>query len=529
MSGPLRRVCLFASRRYPPLLAAAIVLAKLPVAALPCSGGASTYLLPTVYWLLDNGPDWFLEGGDARGTTGFGHPPFVFRLLAGAMKVAGDSRIVARVAIAGFAALGVYCTAHLGQAVFGTSAGWVAGTFLMLSPVYFTQAGLVRLSIPLTGLGAATVLAVFKGNLPAYLAASCALVLTKEPGVCLVAAVLPILWVRERRLRLWPRVRKMAPYLVPLILFAVWIGLNQWKWGKIVNRPSIKWAPMHPWWRTKELLVSGGQWPVTLVTLAWLLRRGRHGASGWRLVAGGGAALGALVAFSLPPLGFPHDGSAKLLSAALVGSILLQRLTWTRPGVLLLGLGLAATMGSLFALREGLPRYLLPALPFYYILAAGALASLLGRWTPLGWGVCAVALVMGGRDPAPKGATWPTFSPCAPSETPRVSWRKPTATTPLSCPASASARYKSPEWAMLSDLYPRSSLRRSAGRSGPAGWERSSFSSSPSASPLPRARAGDSTANSSGFRLGSADPWSLRKPSRVHTTGCWSFARTEVV
>lgn len=111
----------------------------------------------------------------------------------------------------------------------------------------------------------------------------------------------------------------------------------------------------------------------------------------------------ALLAFSLPPLRLPHDASAKLLSAALVGSIVLQPLRATRLNVLVLGAALAGAIGPLFALREGLPRYLLPALPFYYVLAAGALTSLLGHWTPLGWGICAVALVMGWRGPRSEG------------------------------------------------------------------------------------------------------------------------------
>jgi 4-amino-4-deoxy-L-arabinose transferase-like glycosyltransferase len=400
--GIARGLPALVSRGYPLLLSLTMVLAKLPVASLPCSGDATTYLLPTVYWLLDNGADWYLEGGDERGTSGFGHPPFFFHVLAGAMEIVGDSRVVARVVVGGFAALGVYCTARLALTMFGASAGWAAGTFLLLSPLYFTQAGLVRLSVPLTALGAATALAALQGNLPAYLAASCALVLTKEPGVCLIAAVLPALWLRNRRLRLWPKVLRVAPYAIPLLLFAVWIGLNQWKWGKIVNRPFIKWAPMHPLPRVRQLLFSGGQWPLTLIGVAWLLRRAKWNASG-RLLAGGVVALLVFLTLSLPPIGLGREITLKLMTAVLAGAILLQPLRAIPAGIVLLGLAIIVTTAPLFALREGLPRYLLPALPFGYVLAAGALTTMFRRWLPLVWGLCAAVLVLGWRGPSSEG------------------------------------------------------------------------------------------------------------------------------
>jgi 4-amino-4-deoxy-L-arabinose transferase-like glycosyltransferase len=265
----------------------------------------------------------------------FGHPPGLHFILALLAKIFGYSVALSHLVSIAFAALGVCFTYHLGRLLYDQRTGLLAAVLLLLSPLYFAQAGMFLGDVPVAALGVTSVYCALRGHLRSYLACACAMVLIKETAVAVVVAL-----TVHMALETWPltvaSLRRSLRYAVPLAalgLFVVWQKLATGHFLFIYDPRTFDIA-----------LVERGLatvFPQLMVVTSWLfVSQGR-----WVLTA-------------------------------LIGlHLLTDRGAWRRSE-LRLYLLIILLSGYSFGVLFFLPRYLMPVLPYFYLAGAWSLTAL---------------------------------------------------------------------------------------------------------------------------------------------------------
>ena len=162
------------------------------------------------------------------------HPPGVMAYLALVWRIAGYSITATRLSMLTLAAAAVICTFFLGRELSGLRApAMLATLFLLLDPLFYTQAMMAQLDMPamlFTVLG----LLLFLTDRHAAAAAACtALVLAKETGVLLPLIFLVALF------RDPARSRYAAYYLAPFAALAVWFAALRHSTGYLFGDPGF--------------------------------------------------------------------------------------------------------------------------------------------------------------------------------------------------------------------------------------------------------------------------------------------------
>ncbi len=298
-----------------------------------------------------------------RSTTPNVHPPGVMAYLAAAWSVAGYSILSTRLAMLLLAGAGAYVSfllaIRLTQGVPGAPA-FSAVVFLILSPVFYTQAMMAQLDMPAM-LFTALALLLFLDRRYAWSAAVCCiLVITKETG--LVAPAVFGLWMlaRERD------VRRALLFVLPIVPLTGWLVYLRGATGHVLGDSgfahyNVSYA-LHPvrvavalQRRLYFLFVQSFHWVGAIAMLrAWiqtkLFRRREWEIAGWLAGAHvlavsvlGGATLERYLVPILP-----------ILYAGMAASLCLAPTFWRVAGQITLACGL------LFAL------FLNPLHPFPY-------------------------------------------------------------------------------------------------------------------------------------------------------------------
>ncbi len=316
-------------------LLAVFLIAKLPTLATPYYWDeAAAYVMPAL-WLADEGLHHALPGLHPPSKF-FGHPPGIYVAMAALYRVFGhDIRVTHAFAVA-LAVGALYLTYRVGRVVAGAEAGLLAAVLLALSPLFFAQAGLLHGDMTVTALGLAATLFYLQERRALYLITATALVLSKETGIGIVAAIgaYHVLFRNERP----ERIREAALLFTPAIALAAFFAATWLTTGQVLNNPYFA-----------ENSLGAASIAQLRSVSAWLFeRQGR-----WILTVATALAL-----FERPPLG---DNKPTLMA------------------ILVLPFWLA------FSLIYFLPRYLLAVFPYVCILAATALvaSSRRSRWIPV--------------------------------------------------------------------------------------------------------------------------------------------------
>ncbi len=149
-----------------------------------------------------------------RMTTPNVHPPAVMAYLALVWKIFGYSISITRVGMLAIAGLALASTAGLAKRL-GVSSSWTAA-FLLVTPLFFTQAMMAQLDMPAMAL-TTTALVLFLDRRFALCAACCTLlVLTKETSIVAPVVFAAWLWHEGRR-------RESAYFLAPVIALGAWL------------------------------------------------------------------------------------------------------------------------------------------------------------------------------------------------------------------------------------------------------------------------------------------------------------------
>jgi 4-amino-4-deoxy-L-arabinose transferase-like glycosyltransferase len=284
--------------------------------------------------------------------------------------------MVAHVVLAVFAFLTVYFTYRIGALLDGPATGLIASVLLLTYPLFRAQSTVVALDLPTAAFAMMALDGLLRRRTPTYLVCSSAMLLTKETSLLFVPAALLYVLVRDRRRPASHLAAALALHAAPVVVLAGWFAYH--------------------WWAT-----------------------------GWLLPADKLASLGHAWAYA-PARIFTHDGAA-----AVAARLALRYFgTWSLVGVLSLAIVVHAAS---FGLRGqpvwrawgpperlallGLPivlqvaalpfwipmhRYLMPAYPLFFLLAAAALTGTLATRARVGVAAAFMAAVFAAGAASPR-------------------------------------------------------------------------------------------------------------------------------
>lgn len=313
-------------------LAVAAILFKVPTLDTPA-------YWDEMGWLRQ--ADWLSERNLGRAIPGlhpaaefWGHPTGLHLILATLGKVFGVSLNTAHALIAAFAALGVCATFLLARYWYGTRTAWVAALFLLLSPIYLAQSGMFLADVPVTSLGVLATYFLVKDRYVPYVACASCMVLLKETGIVLVVALLLYRFVVLSPFR-HARLRDVARYGLPLGVIGAFILLQKATTGHFFFIYDFH---------------------VQLFQLTPALVLDKFGViTQWIFIDQYRFIFTALIVLNL-----------------LVNAKARRRELWFFAFVVVLS-------GYSFSVLYYLPRYVLPVLPLFYILAAASILDLARR------------------------------------------------------------------------------------------------------------------------------------------------------
>ncbi|MBN1793964.1 MAG: glycosyltransferase family 39 protein [Candidatus Omnitrophica bacterium] len=346
-----------------------VLLFKLPIINQPYYLDAISFNIPGALFIYCNRCIPLLGPFDA------GHPPFVHETLAFVWAVFSYSRWISHLVIIIFSFLGVYFTYLVGVLLMDRKTGVIAALFLFFSPLYFAQSGIVNLSIPLTALAVMTVYFALEKKTPWYLFCGSCLVLTKAPGLVVIFSILLYVLSTGYRLPKKVLVEKLLIYAIPIAVFAVWLTYHQWAtgWLFVPRRYAYRIGDIMPLLQNRMKILFVGNYRFFLsgmtLTLLFLNRlRDKEIHAVYPFLYSLFFSLAVLV------LGI---GGGNLFALFLIPYLItVVHLVSKKKQFLLPFTVIFLSLFSLSFHIELLPRYVLIAYPFYYLVGAYSLVVL---------------------------------------------------------------------------------------------------------------------------------------------------------
>ncbi len=313
------------------LLLAVVIGLKLPIIDTPFYWDEMGAYIEPAHWLAQGSLIRVMPGFHPVGKF-FGHPPLLYTVVTLFFKLFNGFLRPAHAIAIGFAFLGCYFTYRLGSLFYGRLTGLTAALILFFMPLYFAQAGMFLGDLPIAAVGVMTIYFFVTGRYCAYLIAGCCLVMIKETGMALIAAVAVYqgLSVSDRRRTLVEILRYAVPFLPILIFFIA----QKAETGNFISNPYFQdHAFTH--FSLFSAILKGG------FVFYWIFfAQGRF-----------------------------------LLTGLICAGLLWRRISLARRELLLFGL-IVAFFSVPFSFIYFIPRYCLPVLPFVAIAGSAALFAL---------------------------------------------------------------------------------------------------------------------------------------------------------
>ena len=348
---------------------ALLVTLHFPFLPLPYFWDEAGYYIPAA---LDFYHSWLLI---PQSTLTTGHTPLVPVYLATAWRVFGYSPVVTRVAMLLLAAATVMALYALARLVAERETAFWGCLLLALSPLFFAQSTLAHLDLVAGLFTVLAVTALLQRNMPLFAFTASLTILSKETAVVL----LPVAWLFAWRMRIVG-----ARHGVPL--------QKAWAWLSAPLLPLLAWAIYYHhstgyWTGNSEYLQYNLYSTLSPLRVFFTLLRRLYelliGGFNWLLV------LGASLAICKGAKSQPEDPSAvAAVSDRRKSSALAERRYSSaeerrrlRRELFFLAGGLCGVYVLMLSVVGGaiLPRYLLPALPLFYLLAVLVVSRLRPR------------------------------------------------------------------------------------------------------------------------------------------------------
>lgn len=220
------------------LVFAGLALAHLPLLDLPCYWDELGQFVPAALDIFQRGL-WV-----PRSTIPNIHPPGLMAYLAAVWSVFGYSIVATRLAMLAIGAATVVVTFRLAMTLCGRrGTALLACTFLLASPLFYTQSMLAQLDLPAAFLTLLALALFLEERFRAAALACAALALTKETGLITPVALGAWLFVEgKRRLAWW--------YALPAAALAGWLFVLWRGSGNVMGNREFTdfnlFYPLHP-------------------------------------------------------------------------------------------------------------------------------------------------------------------------------------------------------------------------------------------------------------------------------------------
>lgn len=181
------------------LLVVISVIFWLPTVNIPYWWDSAGYIMHTASQFLETDFNPLVAKNEY---SDFAHPPLFPFILALMWKIFGESLLASHFLNLIFVFLLFFYTYLLGKElvkdkIIGDLIGFFAGIILFFTPVFLAQLGIIYVEIPLALFALMTVYYAIKKNVIGYLIASSLMVLTKEVSVFVILAVLSVFSLNE--------------------------------------------------------------------------------------------------------------------------------------------------------------------------------------------------------------------------------------------------------------------------------------------------------------------------------------------
>tara|TARA_Y100000034_G_C6905799_1_gene420245 strand:- start:1857 stop:3500 length:1644 start_codon:yes stop_codon:yes gene_type:complete len=157
---------------------------------------------------------------------GLGHPPFFFLFSGLIFRIFGDSLVVSHLITVVFSFLAVYFTYLIGRELFSKRVGIIAAFVLLFTPMFFSFSSLFYLEMPLTALIIIGLYFAIRNNHYLYVLFASLAILTKEPAIAFVIALLFIKIIKEK-----DKLKIGLIYSIPIFVFLLWVLSNKIFYG----------------------------------------------------------------------------------------------------------------------------------------------------------------------------------------------------------------------------------------------------------------------------------------------------------
>lgn len=199
-----------------------LLILKLPILGMPYFWDGIVWI-QSAEWISNNNLNPILPMSEAQGGLDTGHPPLVLMSLAIAFSLLGHSLIIAHLVMIVFAFLTLYFTYLLGTSLYNKKTGFIAVALLLVSPLFFAQIGIINLDLPLAAFTMMTLYFALRNKFVAYLISGSLLVLSKEPGILSILAILCYIFIKNYKKPKKELFKKCLLYSLPLFALLSWL------------------------------------------------------------------------------------------------------------------------------------------------------------------------------------------------------------------------------------------------------------------------------------------------------------------
>ncbi len=175
-------------------------------------------------WSVPAAEDIYDHGIFIAKTGSNGHPPLFLSVLAVAWKIFGKTLLVSHALNILFGALGLTCLFFLANRLFGIKTALTATLLLMFNQTFFTQVGIVYLSIPLLFTAVLTVHAYVQRLNWLFLLSATSMLLVKETSLLVLGSILlyEVIVSFGRKEKLSAIFKRVGFLSLPMIPLAAW-------------------------------------------------------------------------------------------------------------------------------------------------------------------------------------------------------------------------------------------------------------------------------------------------------------------
>ncbi|MFH1403763.1 MAG: glycosyltransferase family 39 protein [Candidatus Altiarchaeota archaeon] len=204
------------------IISTLVLLLKWDVLSLAYINDVALHVVNVAEWVMHN--NFWPYPPEMPGF--IGHPPFFYEVLAFSYMVFGFRPFSAHLATVFFSSICLFFTYRLGRRFDSHVVGVSAALMLLSHPLYFAQSGMANLDMAVASMMVASLYFALEGRWRLYLVSASCMIMTKESALVFFPILLAyhLLYVSRER-------RDLLLILMPALLFPLWVLGNKLVYG----------------------------------------------------------------------------------------------------------------------------------------------------------------------------------------------------------------------------------------------------------------------------------------------------------